>query len=188
MTTRLNIDRNMTPDQVRYCAEDIVNSDNQLIYNLTLDEVNLCMEKGVKGEYGEIYNRMDQAIVFKWLQSYIDEKLIVGEKLRGQQDGDNRQNIHEIFQTDTMKEILTDVVSKLAIKEVKEPEKPRVMSSQQQLVNSWFMAFDVIYNRCGEDVAGVRVIPYDGKKLTLDEFLEVQLAEYNTKESNPINP
>jgi hypothetical protein len=179
----------MTPDQVRYCAEDIVNSDNQLIYNLTLDEVNLCMEKGVKGEYGEIYNRMDQAIVFKWLQSYIDEKLIVGEKLRGQQDGDNRQNIHEIFQTETMSTILHDVVSKLAIKEVKEPEKPRVVSAEQKLVNEWMTRFDKIHEKIGTITNGIRTIPnHEEKQITLDEFLQVQLEIYKMDQSNPINP
>lgn len=169
----------MTADQVRYCAEDIVNTDNQLIYNMTLDELNLCMEKGVKGEYGEIYNRMDQAIVFKWIQSYIDAKLIVGEKLRGQQDGDMRQNIHEIFQTETMHTILTDVVSKLVIKEEKKPEPVRVVTTSQWIINGWMRDFDEIFENEAKDTGPVRSVEIDGTWMDMKQYLDYRLKEYN---------
>lgn len=182
MTTRLNIDRNMTAEQVRYCAEDIVNSDDQLIYNLTLDELNLCMEKGVKGEYGEIYNRMDQAIVFKWVGNYIEEKLQVGERIRNVDDGDMRQNIHEVFQTETMHTILTDVVSKLSIKEVKEPDKPRVVTPDQELVNSWMDDFQHLFEKQGSPNGAVKYVQIgreDSDIVSLSEYLDYRLKEYN---------
>lgn len=182
MTTRLNIDRNMTAEQVRYCAEDIVNSDDQLIYNLTLDELNLCMEKGVKGEYGEIYNRMDQAIVFKWVGNYIEEKLQVGERIRNVDDGDMRQNIHEVFQTETMHTILTDVVSKLSIKEVKGPDQPRVVTPEQDIINGWMTAFDRYYEKLGNDTGPVRMVPdHEGKLITMNQYLDIQLEIYNNE-------
>jgi len=180
MVTRLNIDRNMNASQIRYCAEDIVHSDNPFIYNLTLDELSLCMDKGVRGEYGEIYNRMDQAVVFGWIEKYIQEKSHEGEKLRIEQEQESRKNIHEIFQNETMEIILKGVHSKLKITEAPAKEiAKREPTDAEILMQDFFIDFDKLYRSSGIDIAGVRCVEIDGKFLDQSEYVQMRIEQWN---------
>ena len=61
----LSIDHYMTADQISYCAESIVASNE--FYMLRLEDFDLCFRMALNGELGQIYNRMDQPCVFKFL-------------------------------------------------------------------------------------------------------------------------
>jgi len=43
--------------------------------NLTLEEVAMCMAKAKKGHYGQLYNRLDGAIIMGWLKKHNEERL-----------------------------------------------------------------------------------------------------------------
>jgi hypothetical protein len=180
MVTRLNIDRNMNASQIRYCAEDIVHSDNPFIYNLTLDELSLCMDKGVRGEYGEIYNRMDQAVVFGWIEKYIQEKSHEGEKLRIEHEQESRKNIHEIFQNETMETILKDVHSKLIITEApaKEIAKRELTEAEKQM-QEFLREFDQLYRTNGRDFAGSRFVQFQDEWVDQKEYVGMRIEQWN---------
>jgi hypothetical protein len=180
MVTRLNIDRNMNASQIRYCAEDIVHSDNPFIYNLTLDELSLCMDKGVRGEYGEIYNRMDQAVVFGWIEKYIHEKSHEGEKLRIEHEQESRKNIHEIFQNETMETILKDVHSKLIITEApaKEIAKRELTEAEKQM-QEFLREFDQLYRTNGRDFAGSRFVQFQDEWVDQKEYVGMRIEQWN---------
>lgn len=42
--------------------------------NLTLEEICVCFNLAKKGEYGTAYNRLDGAVIMKWLKQYNAEK------------------------------------------------------------------------------------------------------------------
>ena len=90
-----------------------------------------------------------------------------------------RQNIHEVFQAETMHTILTDVVSKLSIKEVKEPEKPRVVTPEQELVNLWMRDFDEEQKTNGYSDSATRYVYVNDDLLSLSQYLDYRLKEYN---------
>jgi len=117
MTGQLNIDRNMTAVQIAYCAKALAQSNEVEIYNLSLEDIQTCFNRGLSGSYGEIYNRMDQSVVFGWIRKYWKQRSEAVARLRDIENGNHRQNIHEVFQNDTMKEILRDVVDKVKFKE-----------------------------------------------------------------------
>ena len=184
MTTRLNIERNMTSPQIAFCAEDIVHSTDPFIYNLTLDELSLCMDKGVRGEYGEIYNRMDQAVVFGWIKKYIDEKMREGEKIRIENDDFARNNVAEIFNTPVMSEILHDITDKLKAKY--EPEVKQIQSRertpQEELIQQLIKEFDKEYLNSGCIIGGYKHVEYMGKMTSLEQYVNeglLHLTEQN---------
>lgn len=43
--------------------------------SLTLEEIAICMAKAKKGEYGQLFNRLDGAIIMGWLKKYDEERL-----------------------------------------------------------------------------------------------------------------
>lgn len=43
--------------------------------SLTLEEVAICMSKAKKGEYGQLFNRLDGAIIMGWLKTYNEGRL-----------------------------------------------------------------------------------------------------------------
>lgn len=172
MVTRLNIDRNMTAMQIQYCAQDIMNASDPFIFNLSLDEISLCMDKGVRGEYGEIYNRMDQAVVFSWLRKYIDEKSVEHAKLQMEVSARDNQNIHELFQNETMQKLLHMVVKSTKIDETKKQKIERNVSDGEILCQEFLLEFDQLYrDQPGRIVGGTRHVVYNDKLVDQSDYV-----------------
>lgn len=172
MVTRLNIDRNMNAMQIQYCAQDIMNASDPFIFNLSLDEISLCMDKGVRGEYGEIYNRMDQAVVFSWLRKYIDEKSVEHAKLQMEVSARDNQNIHELFQNETMQKLLHIVVKSTKIDETKKEKIERNVSDADILCQEFLLEFDQLYrDQPGRVVGGTRHVVYNDKLVDQSDYV-----------------
>lgn len=137
--SRLNINKNMSAQQIAWCAQDICNSDNVEVYALSLDDIQLCLNRGISGEYGEIYDRIDQTVIFGWLKKYWAQRSDAVAKQRHIEQGAERQNIHEVFQNDTMAEILHDVVNKLRVPDKTKPDvRATVLSeAEKQILKEW---------------------------------------------------
>lgn len=46
----------------------------------TIEDFTLMFREAKKGKYGELYNRLDGQIIFKWMEKYLEEKAIYREK------------------------------------------------------------------------------------------------------------
>lgn len=110
-TQMLNIDRNMNSAQIQMCAEQIV--EQQWMYSL--EDIQTMLSTGVCGQYGEIYNRMDIAVIFGWIAKYEQERQAV-VRLKKKEEMD-RNNIYDVFHNDTMRDVLKDVVDKIKLRE-----------------------------------------------------------------------
>lgn len=189
VVAKLNIDRNMNGIQIAYCAEAITNSMDANVYNLSLDELNTCFELGLSGEYGEIYNRMDQAVIFSWIKKFIEIKHNVRSKMIDAGSEQARQNIYEVFQNPTMENILKDVVDKLKHKEVAPveitPRPVREQSENEILIQSFMKDFDLLWSQSKDGINnrhGVRFVLFEGKKINVHEYVQRRLeidAELN---------
>lgn len=70
----LNLKWNITDGQIQTIVEDIMDK----YPNESIEDFVLCFKKARMGEFGELY-RLDSAVVFVWIQRYLDEKYEVLE-------------------------------------------------------------------------------------------------------------
>ena len=73
-TEFLNVPK-LTGIQIKMTAEFIYEE----YYFLNISDLNLCFKNGMKGKYGELYNRIDGQIILKWLREYEDERVEFAE-------------------------------------------------------------------------------------------------------------
>jgi hypothetical protein len=64
---------------VKDCLQDVqlLETANEIIESFPYEspkDLMLCLKKAKKGEYGEIFNRVDQAVVFGFWKQYLEEK------------------------------------------------------------------------------------------------------------------
>lgn len=179
LCSSLNIGRNMTAPQIAMCAEAIVEE----MWRFKLDDIDLCFRNGMTGKYGQIYDRMDQMVIFGWLKEYEKERdMAIAKKRDSEQAG--YSNVYDVFQHPQMKQILQDVTSKLDVKaKPVEHLKIRELSREEKLMQQWMSEFDDIYNSTTDDKSNpTRMIFYEGGWMDQSDYLKLKHVEY--QESN----
>lgn len=78
----LNLKWNIEPPQIKLIVEDLI----EKYKHEALEDFILIFKKARQNEFGEIY-RLDSAVVFGWVDKYLDEKYkVVESKLREEKD------------------------------------------------------------------------------------------------------
>lgn len=73
----LNIGKNLEPHQLSGLAKKIYAK----YYYLSFDEIMHVFDKGSCGSYGKLYDRIDEEIIFSWLEKFdVDERILISEK------------------------------------------------------------------------------------------------------------
>lgn len=73
----LNVGKNLEPYQLSGLAKKIYAK----YYYFSFDEVMYVFDKGTSGVYGKIYDRIDEEIIFSWLEKFdTDERLTFAKK------------------------------------------------------------------------------------------------------------
>lgn len=67
----VNIGKNMNENQIVQTAETILSR----FWMLKLPDIKVCFENGLAGEYGGIYDRLDESVLCDWLNKYLDTRL-----------------------------------------------------------------------------------------------------------------
>ena len=67
----VNVGNKMQAFQVKYTAKLIMN-ENPL---LTIADIKYVFDRAVSGHYGELYNRLDSAVMCRWFRQHWDERL-----------------------------------------------------------------------------------------------------------------
>ena len=73
-TEFLNVPK-LTDVQIKMTAEFIYEE----FYFLNVADLHLCFKNGMKGKYGELYNRIDGQIIIRWLKEYENERIEFAE-------------------------------------------------------------------------------------------------------------
>ena len=73
---KFNIGKNINPEQIRDTIESIFED----YYYLRLSDLYLVLRNGVKGKYGQIYDRFDESVLMGWLEKYTEERFQVAEE------------------------------------------------------------------------------------------------------------
>jgi len=171
-----NVARNMNPAQITQFARALAETNEY--YYLNPGELKTCFDRGCAGNYGQVYERLDGAILYDWIKKY-DQERLVEVKRRNQEDMD-RNNIYDIFHNETMHKVLTEVHDKLKHKEQPAPTeyKPREKHPiEVQIESEWDAEIkkgNVVYT------GGMRMIDVNGVPMTYTEFYNhrfIQMTE-----------
>lgn len=72
-----NIGKSMDADQVAQTAKLIAKD----YYYLKPEDFRLCFDNAKRGKYGQLFDRLDGAVIFGWLENYVNGRLNRGEEL-----------------------------------------------------------------------------------------------------------
>ncbi len=170
-----------------------VNSLKRDYYFLKVDEIKYVFEKAKKGGYGTMYDRIDAAVIFEWIELYVDERMQMAIDENIEQN--KMQNIGSPIHPDLVDKVV-DVLKKSiehipAQKEIdKELRAPvrRERTPQEQLIQSFFVEFDMLHREKPHDpYESIRTIPFEDwdegaqkivvKNLTQPEYVQIRLLE-----------
>jgi len=91
VTEQLNINKNMSAEQVASCAHMIIEE----FPSLYLEELALILKNALAGKYGEIYDRIDTNIMLKWIRAYQKEKSELGKERNESQHASTKPDAQE---------------------------------------------------------------------------------------------
>ena len=63
-----NVVRPMTPEQIMQCAFDMIESANE--DQLSIEDIVIFFDQARQGNYGKVYDRLDQQTIFELFESY----------------------------------------------------------------------------------------------------------------------
>jgi hypothetical protein len=66
-----NVGKTMNEKQVVQTVKLIIDE----FYYLKPDDFKLCFDNAKKGKYGKVYDRIDGAVIFEWLSSYVRDRM-----------------------------------------------------------------------------------------------------------------
>lgn len=179
---QFNVSNNMTPEQMAYCAQEIVAT----VHGLNLDDIDLCFRMAVRGDYGVTYNRIDTPTVFEWIKKYRTLRYAEAEKISSAGDG---QNLYDLFKHPQMAGALQEVVDAYAARKAAEPIPPvRKVSAWEKMLQDEWDALEWWVDLNGDKAPMLRW--YGGKDIKKNlycftDYCAKRLAEVS--EADPIN-
>lgn len=155
-----------------------------------------CFENVKKGYYGadKLYNRIDCAVVYGWLNAYDTERTEEVERLRQQEGREHKQAATDLAgllssatgigsEDDVFKrnfeKLKADRQKRVEAKQVQpKPLSPRENNPIYQMHQQWFREFDRLYFDQNRNDGTVRFVKRWGKMLDANSFLEHRQLQY----------
>lgn len=75
---KFNVQFNMSKEQVAICAAEIFKE----IGLYRMEDIDKILKKGARGEYGQLFNRFDQSIIFDWIRKYEEQENKPTQKMK----------------------------------------------------------------------------------------------------------
>lgn len=168
-----NVGKTMNESQIVSTAQGI----QEDYYFLKPSELKYCFDNGKKGRYGQLYDRIDQSIIFDWIEKYLEERIGICEQNNIEEQKKNRFTDEDCgFLLKNVKTIL-DKTTDQTDNKIKIPEK-RELTKSEIFVQQVFKEFDEIHRKTESDLhQTIRMINYKGKYLTQSDFLIQKLQE-----------
>jgi hypothetical protein len=158
-----------------------------LIYSefgyLSFEDLILAFKRGLTGQYGQLYDRLDIAVVSNWLNAYTAFKRERSEQISNSFKAKEVKKIPEAPLTDEQKariaelkkgiyEKINKATDKFTAKEQKKFErKPLPQEEHDHMI---YEIFDGLHKEQDYPMnsAKQRVVSYQGKEMTQEEFLK----------------
>lgn len=180
----INVGKNMTAPQIEMLAGMIAEDD--VCKTFTPSEVMETLKEGIKGTWGKLYDRIDAALIFEWLNQYSKRRDEAIQNFRTAQSQEFKSDSKILISPEVKSETGNEVIANLKsmFKVEKETKQPRELSEpekiQREIVASIMDEFQRIFNEhpeTSEEISGERFIQWDGKMMSRDEFVELRFAE-----------
>jgi hypothetical protein len=114
----LNVGKNIEPFQLKPLAIKIY----ARYYFLSFDELMYVFDKGSSGEYGKLYDRVDEEIIFTWIQCYdVNERQSTARMLVEQEEAKQKTSPQEY-----------EILEKLYAKSIEETEEEKKKKENYQ--------------------------------------------------------
>lgn len=75
-------------------------------YMLTLADINLVFQRAKKGHYGELYDRLDGAIILSWFRKYFEERCETAESISMYEHKEHKRSIDNTRSSGKAKDLL----------------------------------------------------------------------------------
>lgn len=165
----------MNPAQIQETAEIIL----ERFYFLRMDEIKLCFKNAKAGDYGELYNRLDGAVVMGWLNKYDDQRTAVVVKANKEMQV---SNIYEIWEHPQLREAVHKVADHLRIKEVDKvvvaAAEPRPQNAASLFAQQVAEEFETLY-RDNPNIGTPRMVFYKDAWRDQSDFYDLRFIEHD---------
>jgi len=164
LVTSFNISKTLSQQQLVDTVEAIIKD----FYYIKPTELKYCFEKAKKGAYGIVYDRIDQSIIYQWIETYLIERSNTvietnqNDKIEHQKRFDN---------------IILPILKSINLEEL---EKPKKVKTPEKLPHHDFYqkcmrSFDLIRIKFG-DSSG-RYIKRFGNMINIEQFVEIKAEQ-----------
>lgn len=172
--SKLNVNKNMTDSQIADCAESICGSR----WYLKLDDVDLAFKKALRGELEvNLDFKCDEPTIFKVLDEYQKHRDEIAIQLTRNPEGEN--NVYDILKHPQVEKIMTEVMSKMNIKE--RTHEPYVAPAKHPIQIQIDADWDALLKatKRAKRNAGIEMVLYKRKEMDYTEFYNTRFEEIN---------
>ena len=162
-----NIGKTMNVEQAKNTAEIIINE----YYYLKPSELKYCFNKGKMGVYGKLYDRIDGAVFFDWINQYLEERLEICTNKNRADAGDFKSLD---YKKNSLK-VLEPILKAIENEKVKEVEIPK--PENYDMHQRWMKQWDFCAKWFGVINTNGRFIKRYGKIMDRDAFFNYKLEQ-----------
>jgi len=172
-----NIGKTMNQQQVVITADLIL----QKFWYLRLSELKYCFTQAMTGAYGKVYDRIDGAVIFDWIEKYLEERKDAIIQKQTQKHEENKKDVSILSALHDKGVVFTPkTVEETKIEQKKTVEK----SEREKLIQKFFREFDELHKTEEIESRGSRLINYKGKVHDSISFIETKLKEHDNEISD----
>lgn len=153
-----------------------------LAENLKVQDLKLCFDKGLRGEYGELFDRFDVEILARWLRQYTADQIDAVDEHRiqtSQKYKDEHKAIDWALSDDQLEKL------KAIGREEKRTSEQEVERGLEvhRLVQGWLVDFDRLRDLTAGQESRFVTVQVKGQptKLSVDEYLNYRFEQHKNE-------
>jgi hypothetical protein len=172
LVTSFNVGKTMNDMQIGFAVNGIQSD----YYFLKIDELKYCFDQAKKGRYGTMYDRIDAAVIFEWIEKYLEERidLVIKQQAEESKKFKSDAQIHPKV-AEQLKNIFSEKqIQKPIISEVLKRERTK----DEIFIQDQFVLFDKLHREKPYDPEErMKTIFYLGLNLSQSEFVQFRIEE-----------
>lgn len=174
-----NVGKTMDGMQVAFT----VNGIKEDYWFIKLEALKLCFDNAKKGKYGTMYDRIDAAVIFGWIDKFLDEQVEIAAVERQKENKQHSQGTIHLEYLKTVSKNLEEN-KKIVDMSLIEP-KPRELTEQEKFIQDCFKEFDETHRTQSQPHTDTcRMVVVDKKSLTQNEFVLYKLEKRKDDSKN----
>ena len=170
-----NVGKRMNEEQISETAQLFYDK----YYFWKPEDLDLCLKKAKSGEYGQLFDRLDGAVIMSWCDQYEEARQDAVRKEKKEFE-DGPKNIYQIFQhpelQKALKKVHVEITDRMKHKSVQEFTKPPLQFSELESYMEYL--WETVKDNHSYTVQGITVAKVKGKEYTREEYLKKKYRQY----------